>query len=146
MSEEKKYNKEELKKIANQIVEKHTTMMYDNVEIPIHKDAIFLTRIGLGTFVTIRSCRDNDPKDLMLGVYIGGVNIGFPYQNPAFYVFKLKNIILGCESWWSPIEETDLDLGCDGMKKKNAFSWKDIQEECKIYATLLNLKASEHKK
>jgi hypothetical protein len=28
-------------------------------------------------------------------------------RNPAIYVFETKEIVYGCESWWSPLESLD---------------------------------------
>jgi hypothetical protein len=78
-----------------------------------------------GAFVSIRPC--DDPKTY-LGVYVGSLippfnelpDVGYniktkelkilpPRTNPAIFVFDLKKIVWGCESWWGAIEdENDL--------------------------------------
>jgi len=75
----------------------------------------------LGKFVSIRPCAENYEGKTFLGLYIGDIALSFGYSisdkgtmeithghhNPAIYVFDLKTIIFGCESWWTPIEDED---------------------------------------
>jgi len=73
-----------------------------------------LVKCQKGKFV---KCRYE--KETYLGIYLGdlprSLNLSFNkesrsleitsgYSNPAMWIFKLKKIVWGCESWWSIIE------------------------------------------
>lgn len=88
----------------------------------------------IGKFVKIRPCSDEADEhgdNTFLGLYLGELPIGIHashnpeskeltlsyHNNPAIYVFDLKKIIFGCESWWGIIENeadlksiTDIDI------------------------------------
>lgn len=79
------------------------------------------TECAIGSLVMVRLCGEN--KETHLGIYLGDFPVEifhqydketgnlevFPDLNPAMLVPKLKRIVWGCESWWSPIQnETDL--------------------------------------
>lgn len=77
----------------------------------------------IGGFVSIRPCAEEYQNKTYLGIYLGDLpisptvthnsetkelNVGF-MNNPAIFVFDLKRIVYGCESWWGLIEnEEDL--------------------------------------
>lgn len=78
----------------------------------------------IGKFVAIRSVHKEDGDKTYLGIYLGefAVSQGVSYDvqkkeltvsrfmyNPAIYVFDLKKVLFGCESWWGIIKsEKDL--------------------------------------
>lgn len=73
----------------------------------------------VGELVKIRPC--DDKNKTYLGVSLGDLPISnsislnqkdsvlkiINLTNPAFYVFELKKIIFGCESWWGKIKSID---------------------------------------
>lgn len=77
----------------------------------------------VGNFVKIRPCAEEYNNKTFLGLYLGDLPVGIRVShnpdtkelilsydnNPAIYVFDLKKIIFGCESWWG-IVETEADL------------------------------------
>lgn len=97
------------------------------IEYPIQVNKINAERFdntGLhrtGILVAINPCGKEYKNKTYLGIYLGNL----PYaphvsyneerqelsvkgmQNPAIYVFELKKIIFGMESWWSEIESID---------------------------------------
>lgn len=77
-----------------------------------------LGKHNIGKFVKIKPCKENKTY---LGLFLGELpidilvshneetkilNLSF-MDNPAIFVFDLKKIIYGCESWWSVIENED---------------------------------------
>ena len=86
----------------------------------------------VGDWVKIRPCADEYKDKTYLGIMLGSVPIhcGCSYNpetkvvtlehsggNPAMYVFDIKKVVLGCESWWGRIktpeqlkEITDTDI------------------------------------
>lgn len=75
----------------------------------------------MGSLVKIRPCGEEYENKTYLGVFLGDLPTS-PYitlnpetevlsvdcaTNPAIYVFELKKIIFGYESWWSVIENED---------------------------------------
>jgi hypothetical protein len=78
----------------------------------------------IGKFVAVRPCGKEYGNKTYLGIYLGefALSQGVFYDkekgeltvsrfmyNPAIYVFDLKKVIFGCESWWGIIEsEKDL--------------------------------------
>lgn len=85
----------------------------------------------IGKFVRIRPCSKEYQNKTYLGLYLGELPVGFQIShnsetkelnvrfntNPAIFVFDLKKIIYGCESWWGFIESeeelktiTDIDI------------------------------------
>ena len=75
----------------------------------------------IGKFVRIRPCAKEYQNKTYLGLYLGDLPVGFQIShnsdtkelnvrfktNPAIFVFDLKKIIYGCESWWGFIESED---------------------------------------
>lgn len=75
----------------------------------------------IGTPVRIRPCAKEYKNKTYLGIYIGELPIQSTVRhnetenkliigtmnNPAIYVFELKKIIYGCESYWQPIEKSE---------------------------------------
>lgn len=76
----------------------------------------------VGQFVSIRPCAEEYGNKTYLGLYLGDmattVSLGydktngqiipnFYRHNPAIYVFDLKKIIFGMESWWGEIESEE---------------------------------------
>jgi hypothetical protein len=75
----------------------------------------------IGKFVRIRPCAREYQNKTFLGLYLGELPTGFQIShntetkelnvrfntNPAIFVFDLKKIIYGCESWWGFIESED---------------------------------------
>jgi hypothetical protein len=71
-----------------------------------------------GKFVSVRLCSEEYQGKTYLGLYLGDLPIGHHIShnpetkelsvsfdcNPAIFVFDLKKIIYGCESWWGIIE------------------------------------------
>jgi len=72
-----------------------------------------------GCFVKVRCCSDDKTYlgmllgELALGVSvkysreIEAIQVDFGFHNPAIWVFDLKRVVLGCESWWGVIESED---------------------------------------
>lgn len=73
-----------------------------------------------GTLVRIRPCAEKYGGKTYLGILLGDVNIPCSVEkkdsrlvihymdNPAIYVFELKEVILGMESWWGTINSKDI--------------------------------------
>lgn len=75
----------------------------------------------IGKFVRVRPCAKEYQNKTFLGLYLGELPAGFQIShnsetkelnvrfntNPAIFVFDLKKIIYGCESWWGFIESED---------------------------------------
>lgn len=76
----------------------------------------------VGKFVSIRPCAEEYGEKTYLGLYLGDmattVSLGydktngqiipnFYRHNPAIYVFDLKKIIFGMESWWGELESEE---------------------------------------
>jgi hypothetical protein len=75
----------------------------------------------IGRFVKIRPCKDEYKDRTYLGLFLGESPIGLHishnrstkelsisyHKNPAIYVFDLKKIIYGIESWWGIIEKEE---------------------------------------
>jgi hypothetical protein len=87
---------------------------------PIKHDSWQAKRRPVGTFVAIRSCKEGHGDKTYLGILVGWVPIHASAsfdkatkrltfmntgENPAIYVFDLRQVILGCESWWGPIKD-----------------------------------------
>jgi len=78
---------------------------------------------SIGQFVAIRPVQKDFGNKTYLGIYLGELTIMGPeilynsdenelkvsrgYGNPAIYVFDLKRIIFGYESWWGVIKDED---------------------------------------
>ena len=73
-----------------------------------------------GSLVKIRPCAKEYKDQTYLGILLGELPIGIYTQkkkdeikelmfsyNPAIYVFELKKIIFGLESWWGKIQSVD---------------------------------------
>lgn len=86
---------------------------------------------AIGSFVKLRPCAEEYNNKTFLGIYLGELPIGIRVShdsdtkeltlrydnNPAIYVFDLKKIVFGCESWWGVIKNeadlksiTDIDI------------------------------------
>lgn len=101
---------------------------YDNrfIEYPIEVSKINFANVKAqnaksGILVRIRPCEDKYEGKTYLGLYLGDLatrataehspktkelNINF-VTNPAIFVFDLKKIIFGYESWWGIIESEE---------------------------------------
>ena len=78
-----------------------------------------LYRRSIGRPCKIRPCGDEYKNKTYLGLILGALplytNVSFskgylnvsPVSNPAIFVFELKKIIFGSESWWSEINNID---------------------------------------
>ncbi len=81
-----------------------------------------LSGAEVGDMVQIRSCKKEHGDKTRLGILIGFVPIhgGVSFNketgemtfsiggtNPAIYVPELKEVVLGCESWWGVIESEE---------------------------------------
>lgn len=90
-----------------------------DVKIGVSKDGGWLSTTKPGTFVAVRSCKEEHGDKTRLGIVIGYVPIhaGVEHHketnrlkfylsgdNPAIFVFELNEVVLGCGSWWSEIE------------------------------------------
>jgi hypothetical protein len=74
-----------------------------------------------GCLVRIRPCAEKYNNKTYLGLLIGEIQIPCSldysenrlvvhhFKNPAIYVFELKEVILGLESWWSVIPDSDIE-------------------------------------
>lgn len=77
---------------------------------------------AIGSLVSIRPCSDNPDGKTYLGLYVGDIALDisaryepeekklvcYPsFHNPAIYVFDLKKLVFGAESWWGVIESED---------------------------------------
>ena len=87
---------------------------------------------NVGEFVSIRPCDEKYNNKTYLGLFIGfspvlarasydeekkSLTFHHNGSNPAIYVFDLKEVILGCGSWWGKIKSeedlkriTDIDI------------------------------------
>lgn len=94
-------------------------------KIQFHKDERSDPKTG--SIVAIRPCAEKYNDETFLGIYIGCLSIQshpfikrekidgndhntlhiYDHQNPAIYVFKLKKIIYGIESYWKIIRNVD---------------------------------------
>ena len=76
----------------------------------------------VGKFVAIRPVQKDFKQKTYLGLYLGDIStgaevlydptqnelkVGNSWGNPAIYVFDLKRIIFGYESWWGVIKDED---------------------------------------
>jgi len=75
----------------------------------------------IGRFIRVRPCANEYQNKTYLGLYLGELPVGLQIShnsetkelnvrfniNPAIFVFDLKKIIYGCESWWGFIESED---------------------------------------
>lgn len=103
--------------------------------------------IKLGQYAIIRSCRDGEGDELLVGVFIGDVMGLSPFGGiPAFHIFKLNDIRLGLETWWSPVPDEDLIRGCDAIKERHGFDWNDIENQVNSYLKMFNDMAEEKEK
>lgn len=100
------------------------------IDPPVKHDSWQAKRRPPGSFVAIRPCGPEYGEKTYLGILIGWVPVrsGVRYdpatktmsfhhdgENPAIYVFDLKRVILGCQSWWGPIkDESELRQITDG--------------------------------
>ena len=94
-----------------------------NVSIGVKKTALFSRgEAPPGSFVAIQSCKESHGDKTYLGLLIGYVptdvfaqhdpvtkrlRINVLGDNPAIFVFDLGEVVLGCESWWGPIENEE---------------------------------------
>lgn len=93
-----------------------------NVEIGVKSKSLFgrLDGKSPGSFVVVRSCRKEHGDKTRLGLLIGYVPIHADVEfdretkrlkfnvtgdNPAIFIFDFNEVVLGCESWWGPIED-----------------------------------------
>jgi len=136
ISEEKKL--EYGKRIANEC--KYHTWS-DGETVKINKHALEQYGLDLGSFVTIRSVRDDeDSEKAMLGIYVGTVPMfDGRINNPVFYVIELKQIRAGCDTWWKPIRKEDYSLNCEEMRERHDFTWEEIKLKVSELMKHLNL-------
>ena len=95
-------------------------MDYEKMEHVVGR-ALFSEK-SLGNFVAIRPCGEEYEGKTYLGIFIGALasSISVKYQretmklapsfsqhNPAIFVFDLKRIIFGYESWWGEIKSPE---------------------------------------
>lgn len=124
---ETKSDKEEY---ARKMVEEvNTYKARDGRLYPIDKNNLDFPTVKLGGFVTIRSTREIDEKDLMIGIFVGTIKL-LLFGNPIFYVPRLKRCLAGIESWWKPIPKDAYNKTCEQMRDKYGFSWEDVEEFC----------------
>ena len=78
-------------------------------------------RKSCGELCEVTLAKKDTGKKSYLGIYFGDLPIGiqstydtktgklnnFAVKNPAIYVFELKRIVYGCESWWRIIKSLD---------------------------------------
>lgn len=91
-------------------VDEHSAMIQDGISIKA------------GTLVSIRPCNPQYQDKTYLGLYLGDIalgmkiqhdqengklHLGYSFHNPAIFVFDLKEIIFGVESWWGKIESEE---------------------------------------
>jgi hypothetical protein len=90
-------------------------------EIKVDWDSYSLYKESIGKFVRIRPCVKGYEGKTFLGLFLGELPSGpsvsydeetkvvtiIPFTNPAIYVFDLKKIVFGMESWWGIIESED---------------------------------------
>lgn len=97
------------------------------IQYPLTIDGITVKKIEnhalrqVGAPVRIRPCGEEYGKKTYLGIYIGDLPIQSTVQhdekqnkliigtmdNPAIYVFELKKVIYGYESYWQPIKDLE---------------------------------------
>ena len=83
-------------------------------------DCYCMDKNNIGQLVKIRPCAEEYKDQTYLGILLGELPIGIYTQkkkdeikelmfsyNPAIYVFELKKIIFGLESWWGKIQSVD---------------------------------------
>ena len=113
--------------VSNDTCEKCQNYKSRHIEYPITvnkiemNDSAEMISTRAGKFVKIRPCAEKYNNKTFLGLYLGnqpafnsvsynednGVLKVKPVLNPAIFVFELKKIIFGCESWWSIIENPE---------------------------------------
>lgn len=113
--------------VTNQDCEKCSSYKSKYIEYPIQVNEINVEKPAkikssrAGSFVKIRPCAEEYGGKTYLGLYLGnqpawnsvsynnenGVLTVKPVCNPAIFVFDLKKIIYGMESWWSVIEKPE---------------------------------------
>jgi hypothetical protein len=96
------------------------------VDPPVSKTSWQRNR-KVGMYVAIRSCKKDHGDKTRLGILIGWVPVHSSVeflaeegkkdtgklvfyhngQNPAIFVPDLNEVVLGCESWWGPIESPE---------------------------------------
>lgn len=74
-----------------------------------------------GNWVAVRVCNDSLKNKTFLGVYLSDLSIGAivsfnqknrkltisDYSNPIIYIPDIKQLFMGCESWWKKIESPE---------------------------------------
>lgn len=98
-----------------------------NIEFPIQVNEIEMKELeqyfmsDAGSLVRIRPCGEEYEGKTYLGLHLGNQPWAPCYSyneetkklsfsvctNPAIYVFELKKVIFGAQSWWSVIENED---------------------------------------
>jgi hypothetical protein len=104
-----------------------------------------LEKSYIGRFVSIRPCGEVYKDKTYLGLYLGDLPIGHHIThhpetkelkvsfdcNPAIFVFDLKKIVYGCESWWGIIENEDDLKKITDQDIDNVWYVKALKEMCK---------------
>lgn len=96
------------------------------IQYPIQVNGIEIESVDLndalrpqGSLVAIRPCGDEYGGKTFLGLYLGdlpwfisvsrdeksGILAVNPVPNPAIYIFELRKIVRGCESWWHVVDD-----------------------------------------
>lgn len=90
-------------------------------KIKVDWDLYSLDKESIGKFVRISPCAEEYKGKTYLGLFLGdlpgGPSVSYsdeakvltikPFMNPAIYVFDLKKIVFGMESWWGVVESED---------------------------------------
>lgn len=118
-----------LKKLGEEVKKtEEENIMADDIEYPLQISGV-KKRMGLkgkeekvGSLVKVRPCADEYEDKTYLGIYIGDFPVDLihmfhkptkelrvsTWNNPAIYVFALKKVIYGCESWWSEVSDEEM--------------------------------------
>jgi len=103
------------------------TSFFEGIEYPIEVSAINWEDSDSLSFCrgdgpTLVAVRPADSEKTYVGIYVGDLPLGVSasyhtesgvlslhqgHQNPAIVVPALKKVVMGCESWWQPIESED---------------------------------------
>ncbi len=118
-------------------------------------DKAIASRIKRGDFVAVRPCDEKYENKTFLGIFLGELamlqsckfnekegelEISRCMYNPMMYVPDIKQVVFGCESWWSRIKSeedlkqiTDKDIDnvwyVRALKGLDAVADLDIEDE-----------------
>lgn len=120
---------DDLKKVSNEECESCESYSSRYIEYPISVNKIQMASLKpdeydmrrAGMLVKVRPCKEEYHNKTYLGLYLGelpytnsasydeetGELKVKPIHNPAIYIFDLKRIIFGAESWWQKVDSIE---------------------------------------